>query len=197
MKVHKRITYVSDDGFEFIYEPIEASLKIKKTKDGFVARYLVQDLNPMAPNEGDSPTVLVNYHRQFWVEEKKVITKEECIQWYREGTCPQMKTHWIFPLTCLIHSGVALSLNRSFMEDPGGWDTSHVGLVLSLKEIYKTEAKAMKAAECLIEEWNQYLSGDVYGIARENYDSKKSRLDHDSVWGFYGYDYALSELAQL
>jgi hypothetical protein len=41
-----------------------------------------------------------------------------------------------------------------------------------------TEEKAYKVAQSLIEEWNQYLSGDVYGFSSDDLD--------DSCWGFYG-----------
>jgi hypothetical protein len=52
-----------------------------------------------------------------------------------------------------------------------------------------TEKVALKAAEGLIEEWNQYLSGDVYGY-------KIFELDEeiDSCYGFYGSEeYCMTE----
>lgn len=46
----------------------------------------------------------------------------------------------------------------------------------------------------MVEEWNQCLSGDVYGIIKETYDKDKNQVDQESVWGFYGYDYAIEAL---
>jgi len=46
----------------------------------------------------------------------------------------------------------------------------------------------------LVESWNEYLGGDVYGCVKETYDKNKKQIDQDSCWGFYGYKYALEEL---
>lgn len=58
----------------------------------------------------------------------------------------------------------------------------------------RMKKSAEKAARGLIETWNAYLSGDVYGIVREDYDKNKTRIGGEECWGFYGYDYALKAL---
>ena len=203
--------YVDDEkGFEYTFEPIEDSITIKKTKSGYEARYLVQDEHYDGPDErGDDGLFLVNYHRDFDVRRDSVITKDDLVNWYRgdfedykddpddeneDGRFPLEEKYYIFKLACLSHSGVWLSLRHSFDCDPGGWDTSHVGAVLVSKEEWPDRAKAIEAAEGLVETWNQYLSGDVYGCVVEYYDKKKQQIDHDSCWGFYGHKYALEEL---
>ncbi len=56
------------------------------------------------------------------------------------------------------------------------------------------EEQAKDAAEVLIETWNQYLSGDVYGYrlfynpADLNEDEIDDMDELDSCWGFYGDD---------
>ena len=81
------------------------------------------------------------------------------------------KTHWVFPVFAYIHSGVALSLGR------GGqfsdmWDSGHIGFVFAAKSEWryqirdtKKQGSARKAASTLVETWNQYLSGDVWGLS--------------------------------
>lgn len=73
----------------------------------------------------------------------------------------------IFPVAAYIHSGVSLSLTDSFERQ--GFDTSVTGFVLVEKESLNGESEeankhlSERYAEGLIETWNQYLSGDVYG----------------------------------
>lgn len=199
-----------EEGFDYSFEPVEDTITIKKVNGGFEARYLVQDSYPIPPDEMDDDNLfLVNYHRDFDVRRDKVITKDDLVNWYRqefddykedfddgneEGKFPLEADYWIFPLSCLVHSGVWLSLRRSFACDSQGWDTSHVGAVLVAKEEWPEEAKAIEAAESLVEQWNQYLSGDVYGIVKETYDKDKKQVDQDSCFGVYGYKYALEAL---
>lgn len=181
------------DGFEFDHEPIEDSLTIVETEDGFEARYLVQDEDPQSPNEwGDDGLFLVNYHRDFDVRRDKVITKDEVIDWYRGGE--DKEDYWMFPLSCLVHSGVWLNLRHSFACDSQGWDTSHVGVVMVRKAEWPEKEKAVEAAKSYVKTWNCYLEGDVYGIIKETYDKDKQQVDNDSCWGFYGYKYALEAL---
>lgn len=92
----------------------------------------------------------------------------------------------MFPVSAYIHSGVSLRLGHcSFPFDDAGWDTSHVGCVLASKGEWRLRKSAEKCAEGLIETWNQYLSGDVWGYTVEGMG--------DSCWGMYGYDYCLQE----
>lgn len=193
-----------DEGFIYTFEPIEDSLTIKETSEGFEVRYLVRDENPESPDTWEDDNLfLVNYHRDFDVRRDNVITQDEISSWYKSPFFHDMikkgsETYWMFPLSCLVHSGIWLSLNHSFIScDPGGWDTSHVGAVLVSKKEWKREKEALKAAENLVTEWNQYLSGDVYGIVKETYDTEKKQIDQQDiqdVWGFYGYKYALEAL---
>jgi hypothetical protein len=199
-----------EEGFEYYHEPVEDSVTIKKTPEGYEARYLVQDSDPMPPDDCDDDNLfLVNYHRDFDVRRDKIITKDDLVNWYRKtfddykedpedeneiGKFPLEEKYHIFPLSCLVHSGVWLSLRHSFDCDSQGWDTSHVGAVLVSIEEWPDAGKAIEAAESLIEQWNQYLSGDVYGIVKETYDKEKTPIDENSCWGFYGHKYALEEL---
>jgi len=87
-----------------------------------------------------------------------------------------------------------VNLMEDEMADPGGWDTSHVGLVLVSKKETRFKKKAAELAQGLIETWNMCLTGDVYGIVKETYDEQKEQVDIESVWGFYGYKYAVESL---
>lgn len=208
MTIKKIVTtrYVDDNGFEFMFEPIEDTLTIEQTEEGYIARYLTQDQDPQIP-EMDDNAFLVNYHRDFDVRRDQIITKDDLANWYQAAyrTSKEIPEHidqeeqyWIFSLSMLSHSGVRLYLGYTTPPcDPGGWDTSHVGAVLIAKSEWETEEAARKYAEGMIKEWNFYLSGDVWGIVKETYDEDKEQTDEQSVWGFYGSEHAKQELKEL
>jgi len=187
--------YDDKAGFSFIFDPVEDSIITKKTKDGFEIKYITPDSDYEGPDSwGDDGLFLVNYHRDFDVRRDKIITKEDVISFYHGEKIPQLKDYFILPLSMLSHSGVWLSLAGSFSCDSGGWDTSHVGVILVSKKESKDEAAARQMAAGLIEEWNQSLSGDVYCIVKEVYNKKKEQLNYDVVGGFYGHKYAIEAL---
>lgn len=198
-----------DDGFEFTFLPVNDTLTVKETPDGYEARYLVQDDDPTSPEEdADDNAFLVHYHRDFWVERKNILSRDDLANWYRQdfedykdepddegpGSFPLAEKYHIFPVSALIHSGVWLSLSHYFDCDSQGWDTSHVGAIFISKEEWNNEEKAYEYAKGMLETWNSYLSGDVYGIVKETYNKDKNQVDYDSCWGFYGHEYALEEL---
>jgi len=197
MKIKTVVTtrYVGEDGFEFTFEPVEDTLIIGTTPKGYVARYLVQDDNPQSPDENDDNGLfLVNYHRDFDVRRDSIIVKQNVADYYGGEKIPQEDKYHIFNLSMLSHSGIWLSLNSSFACDGGGWDTSHVGLVLVSKKEWHKRDKACEAAESLVNEWNAVLSGDVYGCVVEYYDKNKKQINQESCWGFIGFEEAKAEL---
>lgn len=135
IKTVKTVKYVDDDGFEFTFQPIEDSLTITETPEGYEAKYLTQDDDYESPEEwGDNNLFLVNYHRDFEVTRDDIITKDDVINWYRgdfsdyededeniPDHIPQNDKYWIFSLSMLSHSGVRLYLgNMTPSCDPGG-----------------------------------------------------------------------------
>jgi hypothetical protein len=202
-KITKRTvtTYTDEAGFQFTFKPVEDTITIKKIKAGYEARYLVQDNDAQSPDEwGDDGLFLVAYHRQFDVRRDEVITKDKAVALSRQDKededYPQdiADKYHAFGLEAYIHSGVCLSLSNEGNFPDRQWDVSQLGLVLVSKKEWPDEKKARAAALSLIEEWNQYLSGDVYGIVKESYDKKKEQCDQESVWGFYGHKHALEAL---
>jgi len=114
----------------------------------------------------------------------------------------EMQAQWaVFIVRAYIHSGVSLALEGSLdharMPDQQ-WDVSRCGVVLIDKlkwhgdlppgaEAPVEDAKYWRdIAEAHIKEWNQYLSGEVYGYAVKDGESNEV----DSCWGFYGIEAA-------
>lgn len=94
------------------------------------------------------------------------------------------KDYHIFPLYMYQHPGTVLSLTPFSCP----WDSGQVGFLLINKKDLP-EGLENKRAECIIEQWNQYLSGDIWGYIVEDGDGEEI----DSCWGFYGFEHCRSE----
>lgn len=135
------------------------------------------DTDPSSPGDwGNDDRFLVYDHRDFSVE-RKGFDPTDIFEQTSESKKFFYDGYFVFPVFAYIHSGVSLSLGRTSYPFSCRWDTSMEGFALIKQEkgTYHRES-ARKAAEGLVEEWNMYLSGDVYG-----YDS-----EYGGCWGFYG-----------
>lgn len=146
-----------------------------------------QDTNAESPSQwGNTDLFLVAKHRDFYVP----APGEKTIPQYAEEVVNQFKkTHRAFPIEAYIHSGVVLAMSQEGNFPDRRWDVSQVGFAFVSKADWKTKPKARKAAESLLAEWNQYLSGDIWGYIIEDDDGKHL----DSCWGFYGRTYCEEE----
>jgi len=137
---------------------------------------------------GDDNVFLVHYHRDFEIKRDEIITEDDARELYQGNKIPQLKEYHIFKVDAYIHSGISLSLAGGFSGRlPQGherFDVSSVGLVLVSKKEAKTEKQAEKLAKILIGDWNDCLSGNVYGFITKD---KETGETIDSCWGFYGY----------
>lgn len=140
---------------------------------------------------GNEDLYLLAWHRDFTVTRPGYKRPGDVLEYVNEDDCDEEKQvkasiradYHVFPLTAYIHSGVTLYLGSGTLaHDPGGWDTSRLGIVLVSRAEWPDEDDARKAAESLVEGWNTYLSGDVYGYVVRDEDG----TDLDSCWGFYG-----------
>jgi hypothetical protein len=200
-KTMTRTITTTDTGLELSHKPQDDDDVIVEEMDGKITlRYLVQDDDPRPPNEDDDNGLfLVNYHRDFWVINDKFITRDQLASWYRGEKIEQAKTHWIFTLGMYSHSGVILRLgSKSFVGDSRGWDSSMNGAVFVRKDEWKLSAEAEKAAESLVQEWNNYLRGNIWGYVKDVFDAKtKERVKAEckSCWGYNDeYNKALESL---
>lgn len=128
---------------------------------------------------GDDGLFLLANHREFYVRGKELT--EDKVKEMEE-------THHVFAIEAYIHSGVCLHLINEAMIDRM-WDVSPVGFAFATKKEWETREAAEKSVRSLIETWNQYLEGDVWGYAIKDKDEKHL----DSCRGFYGLDSCKSE----
>lgn len=91
----------------------------------------------------------------------------------------------IFPIEAYIHSGIVLHFEREASFDRR-WDVSSgFGFILVKNDEAKEHKDARRIASGILETWNDYLSGNVYGYVIDS--------DGDSCWGYYG-DYETGAL---
>ena len=199
----KSVHYVdTENHFRYTFEPIEESLTIKPTEDGFEVKYMTyDDHDGFNPNDDDDNGLfLVAYHRDFSVERKDFISRNECIALFidnkKDDCYPKQiaKEYHVFGLEAYIHSGVALAISKEGNFCDRNWDVSQIGCVFASREEWKTRVKAKQAVLSLIKTWNYHLSGDVYSIVVEYFNKAKEHIDYDSCCGFYGYKETLKEL---
>ena len=123
------------------------------------------------------------------------------------------KDYFIFPVEAYIHSGVSLSLFKGHKQCR--FDSSVTGFILVARNYADDNTEQAELyAEGLVETWNHYLSGNVYGFVtyenKPNYSIPKKLFDKcvednisilefkdklilsddwneiDSCWGYYG-----------
>ena len=147
---------------------------------------ILPDNDCESPNDWNNDLFLVGFHRQFSVEKKgfeqNVVeallspTTENQDGVSEEEVKNIRQEYHVFPLEAYIHSGVVLSLHSGVKKDR--WDSSVLGAVFIKRAYYKTKKQAQLAALDLLETWNDYLAGNVYGYNVEAISA--------SCYGFYG-----------
>ena len=142
---------------------------------------IFQDDYPTSPDEyGNDDIFLVYGHRDFEVKVKG-YDPEEIFHYTNERKRLFYEGYWVFPVFAYIHSEVSLSLDRrggNMYWQHVDWDVSFQGfaLVKKMKGWTYTRKQAEKIAQSLLDEWNDYLSGNVYGY----------KVLNDSCSGYYG-----------
>lgn len=163
-------------------------------KDGFVAKILY-DEEPVSPKDWDQLGTLVTWSRRHCFDEdgqKRFGEPADFLEEAAEGG-------WTYlPVAMLDHSGIHLWVGKGpHSSDSAGWDSGQVGYIYTTKErIEKLGVPEDGVLACLAGEvgtWDQYVSGDVYGIVVDGPDGEQ----RESCWGFYGFEYAKQEAAEM
>jgi hypothetical protein len=169
---------------------------------------IVQDEHAESPDRwGNDDVFLVYDHRQFNVE-RKGFDPTEIFEHITESKEFMYEGYYVYPVYAYIHSGVALSLGKQeypFSNTARNWDTSMKGFCLVRKEkdenhyLHEGEVgkgtkqwepnEAQIVAEGIVETWNTYLSGEVYGYQIDDKDGEEV----DACWGFYGEEHCIED----
>jgi hypothetical protein len=160
--------------------------------DGVTVR-IVQDPEPMNPRkEFDHMGTMYCWHRRYELGDEHSLEVREG----QEFATQVLKTGGIvLPLFLMDHSGITMRTSSALFRacDSAGWDWGQVGFIFveakKIREEYsvkritkKTREKAEKCLEAEVEEYDNYLTGNVYGYVIEDPDGNHL----DSCWGFFG-----------
>ncbi len=141
---------------------------------------ILYDEYPEGPDQwANEDCFLVYDHGDFGVEVKGFDPTEiwehiqETKKWFYDG-------YYVFPVYAYIHSGITLSMGRSGYPFTCPWDTSMRGfaLVKRMKGWTYTRTKAEVVAKSVVEEWDDYCTGQVFGYVVDE--------GEDSCWGYIG-----------
>lgn len=134
---------------------------VHEEKAGSVDIKIYRDDDSTSPEEfGDDSLFLVGYHRDFTVENDKVVTQGQCRAIFTRKpdedeiqVAKDLKEKYhVFGLEAYIHSGVRLALSNEGGFPDRQWDVSQLGAVFVSRKEWKSEADARKAALNLISE---------------------------------------------
>ena len=202
MPITKVVKYIDENGFEFTFEPIQDTIKITEVKDGagYEARYLISDHDAESPREWDNFGTMLCFHKRYDLgDDTEGKTSEDFNGWEEVEAYlrKEKKAVVVLPLYLYDHSGISMRTYRHGQH--ASWDCGQVGFIYITAEALKkegvTKAKAEKILIGEVETYDQYLRGDCYTLVKETYTANKTKIDHDTLGGFYGYEYAEKSLA--
>lgn len=154
------------------------------------------DDNPIDPREWGNLGKMVCFSHHYNLGDKHDIDPDDFNSWeeiadYLES---ELGAVIILPLYLYDHSGLRMSVGS--FNDP--WDSGQCGFIYidyhTMNKEYGNTLQsnielATKVLIAEVEEYDKYLSGDVYGYEVEDVEGNFI----DSCWGFYDLDYLLEE----
>jgi hypothetical protein len=157
---------------------------------------------PTNPREWDNFGTMVFFHGRYKLGDKHSYRSSDYDNWN------ELKKHIIqaenaailLPVYMYDHSGISLSVNTFGCN----WDSGQIGFIYVsreklLKEYYPAKIITKKLKERVIKyligeinEYNQYLSGEVYAVSVQDHEGE---IVHE-CYGFYSEDDAINDAMQ-
>ena len=177
-----------------VAERIENGRRIRVT--------IMYDPEPVSPREWDNLGTMVCFHKHYNLGDRlgckhSFETPSQFLEFLEENEDKIL----VLPLYLMDHSGLSISVDDTMfrMVDSVGWDWGQVGWIyVTYEEIRKeygvrrvTRKVLEKVKRVLIaevEEYNQYLQGDVMGFVIEEHHPTECWQTIDSCFGFYDID---------
>lgn len=143
----------------------------------------------------DNAATMICFHKRYNLGDKHDYSQDDFENWdeLREQIEKDHEIAAILPLYLYDHSGITISTTPFSCR----WDSGQVGWVFmtmidaTLSELVREKAEQLIRAE--VKEYDQYLTGDVYGFQLvEKSICSECDKEHeeilDSCWGFFGDD---------
>lgn len=154
------------------------------------------DPEPFPPDEwSDDALFLVSGHPHCQVSHdlvKQDARHFACQRKLKVKLPSNRRMYHVFTLYGYSHSGVGLSLTNDTYPFNCPWDGFFTGTVFASSKEFRTREQARKAAQGLVDRWNDYYSGNVWGF--EIFSKERDGECVGSCWGFEGDpEYCLSQ----
>jgi hypothetical protein len=147
---------------------------------------------------------MVCFHRRYDLGDKHDLKHDDFEGWKEmsEYLIKEERAAIILPLYLYDHSGISMRVGSWVGHaQHAEWDSGQVGWIYMTKEDAVsnwgkgrfTKKVREKAEACLrseVTEYDQYISGQVYGYVVED---EQGYVDEESCWGFFGYEYCVEE----
>ena len=165
---------------------------------------IIQDEIPMNPRtEFDNLGTMVCGHKRYTVGDKDHGYNLDNYSGWKELRKAIVKDHGpcvILPVYLLDHSGLRVNTIGFNHCDPQRWDWGQLGIIYVSHKKIRAKRVTKKLIERVtanlrseVKTYNQYLSGDVWGVRILDDDGNEV----DSCWGFLGYEYAKQEAERM
>ena len=214
IKYHKKTEhYLTIDGLTFeipFSGPIVEHTIMEKTNDGYVLGILYQDSdydsNRMFTEEDGNGKIL-SFHRHAGTAMHEEAYRAMGRYANLEDPDERIPAAPIFRLlSCYSHSGESWGLIGEVHQCQ--FDTAQIAGVwvpdkcatenieILTKGMNETDRKSKidEYVRGIMDTYNSYLRGDVYGISICEYSTNLGLLSEDSCWGFVGRKYVLEEM---
>lgn len=158
------------------------------TRNGLTVQINYDD-DPENPRDWDNVGTMICSHRNYKLGDEQ-FNADDYEGWddLEKHLREERKAVIVLPLALYDHSGISMHIGTG-----GGWDSGQVGFIYVTQEDIDKEwqgedrnKQAEKYLEMEVKTYNQYLTGDVYGLVITN---PKTDEEIDSCWGFFGLEY--------
>jgi len=155
---------------------------------------ILQDEDPIDPRKNDNLGTMVCWHKRYKLGDVQLKSREAI----QDLLASLTKDDVDLTLRLYDHSGITMSIGNNYPFNDV-WDSMEVGIIYVKADKIKAEygedkdskEKAKKYLQCEVEEYDNYLTGNVWGFVI--YEEKicdccghKSEEVLDSCWGFNG-----------
>lgn len=167
------------------------------------------DLDPIDPRGHDHLGKMICFHKRYNLGDKHDTKKPESWRKLEERLLKKSEEVIIHDLYLLDHSGLSMSTSPY----QSSWDSGKVGFIYTTKERilkrYQADEitdelleKARRVLKAEVEEYNQYLRGDVYGFEIiDEHECSECGISHshtiDQVYGYYSIEHAKEEAESI
>lgn len=162
---------------------------------------IYHDDNPIDPREWDNIGHMICFHRRYNLGDEHDLHESDFDSWeeIEETLRNEYNAVVILPLYLYDHSGITMSVGPFAC----GWDSGQVGYIYASKEDiekaygeYNTETHVLaeRTLYAEVEEYDDYLTGNVYGYIAYTWDGD-DWIETDSCWGYFrDYKYIVDEV---